>query len=63
MLAKFSEMMGAERLLAHDSEEESNELSLEAALGASLDRTSPIRVKSAIRSPAQYWRRRSDAGS
>jgi diguanylate cyclase (GGDEF)-like protein len=45
VLAEFSEMMGAERCSLMILNEESNELALEAALGASLDRTSPIRVK------------------
>jgi diguanylate cyclase (GGDEF)-like protein len=45
VLAKFSEMMGAERCSLMILNEESNELALEAALGAGLDRTMPIRVK------------------
>ena len=45
VLAKFSEMMGAERCSLMILNEESNELALEAALGASLDGTMPIRVK------------------
>lgn len=45
VLAKFSEMMGAERCSLMILNEESNELALEAALGAGLDTALPIRVK------------------
>ena len=45
VLAKFSEMMGASRCSLMILNEESNELALEAALGASLDSSAPIRVK------------------
>ncbi len=45
VLVKFSEMMGAQRCSLMILNEESNELALEAALGAGLDRTMPIRVK------------------
>ena len=45
VLTKFSEMMGAERCSLMILNEESNELALEAALGARLDSTLPIRVK------------------
>lgn len=45
VLAKFGEMMGAERCSLMILNEESNELALEAAFGAGLDRTTPIRVK------------------
>jgi diguanylate cyclase (GGDEF)-like protein len=45
VLAKFSEMMGAERCSLMILNEESNELALEATLGARLDGPMPIRVK------------------
>lgn len=45
VLVKFGEMMGAERCSLMILNEESNELALEAAVGAGLDRTMPIRVK------------------
>ena len=45
VLTKFSEMMRAERCSLMILNEESNELGLEAALGASLDSALPIRVK------------------
>ena len=45
VLAKFSEMMGAERCSLMILNEESNELALEATLGVGLDTSLPIRVK------------------
>jgi diguanylate cyclase (GGDEF)-like protein len=45
VLTKFSEMMRAERCSLMILNEESNELALEAALGANLDSDLPIRVK------------------
>ena len=45
VLTKFSEMMRAERCSLMILNEESNELALEAALGANLDIDLPIRVK------------------
>jgi diguanylate cyclase (GGDEF)-like protein len=45
VLTRFSEMMGARRCSLMILNEESNELALEAAVGASLDSSAPIRVK------------------
>jgi diguanylate cyclase (GGDEF)-like protein len=45
LLEKFSEMMKAQRSSLMILNQESNELALEAALGASLETESPIRVK------------------